>query len=241
MVEKIHTARLADELDKRKRLRQEAIRVEYVEHILRRVHPSVVPFMPPLNKIHALFDDARALIEPDGPVTDELRSSIRDTLPAGLPALQHFIDERGRAFRQALPAAWLPAQHAAFPQTEPVTTPEQLSIAQFADLDRAAYVTRCVARQGYARRTKVWIHFGLDALAHCCHRDYEGNARQVTGLAVDQTCHDTVAHICTISGLSAETATPLDLDRLDQAFVCVNCPRDTGGAIFMTWRDAVRK
>ncbi|KZV73653.1 hypothetical protein PENSPDRAFT_626872 [Peniophora sp. CONT] len=246
LVEKTHAERLNTELHKRERLRREAVRLEYVEHVLRRVHPSVVPFMPPTDKIYEIFSDAKALIEPDGDVTDELRSSIRDALPAGLPALQRFIDGRGNGFRQGLPSEWLPSQSPTSPPTDPVTTAEQLNVVQIADLDRAAYVTRCGGRHGYTdtRRNRVPIHFGLDALAHFCDRDYEYDqtalhSSRVIGVTCDQACHDTVVHICTLLGLDAETVTPLDLDKLDRAFVCLNCPRDSGGAVFMTWRDAV--
>ncbi|KZV73652.1 hypothetical protein PENSPDRAFT_749890 [Peniophora sp. CONT] len=245
LVEKAHTRRLNMELNKRLRQRQEAVHVEYVEHILRRVHHSVVPFLPPLDNIYELFPDVKALISPDGVVTDELRENIRNALPAGLSALQRFINERGRGLRQALPTHWLTASSSTLPQAESIDTPEQLSIAQIADLDRAVYVTRC-GRHGWTElhRNRIPVHFGLDALAHFCDRDYDYDrnalrSAQVAGVAFDQACHDTVAHICELLGLDADAARPLDLDRLDKAFVCVNCPRDSGGAIFMTWRDAV--
>ncbi|VDB91840.1 unnamed protein product [Peniophora sp. CBMAI 1063] len=245
-VEKHRANRLFMAKNERHHKRQEAIRIEYVDHVLRRVDHSVVPFLPPLEKIYKLFPEAEAVIEPDGEVTDDLRALIRQALPSGLPALQRFIDERGSSLRAKIPPEWLPSKEPRSAPVDPITTPEQLSISRITDLDRAVYVTRCANELSYGLRRKkhLPIHFGLDALAHFCDRSYEISedaltSPRVNGFAFDQTCHDTVAHICALLGLDAAIATPLDLNKLDRAFVCINCPRDTRGAVFMTWHDAV--
>lgn len=188
-----------------------------------------------------LFSAAYALIVPDVPeITDSLLQAIRDALSAQIAEVQRVMNARGQIFRRAIPQSWAPAE--APPQNEAAETPQMLSTAPFADLDRAVYVTRC-KRFGIRDKERP-LHFGLDVLAHYCdtvsYASTDISALLSFELDFDQVGHETAVQLVGLLGLDAATATPSDLDGLDRAFVCVGCPRNSFGAIFSTWRDAVR-
>ncbi|KZV73683.1 hypothetical protein PENSPDRAFT_269142 [Peniophora sp. CONT] len=240
---KERSLRHTHELNLRRITREAAMQQEIDEQVLRHVHHSVLSFLPPGIIIQNIFSHARALIEPDIPeVTDLLRRSIRDALPQQIPLLQRVMDERAQVLRRAIPSSW------SLPEAQPqvagaVDMPEMLNATSFADLDRAVFVTRC--KTAYTRDKEKLLHFGLDILAHFCENvnPYRLNgpldALTTFEVEVDEVGHATAEQIVELLGLDGATATPLDLDRQNRAFVCVGCPRNSLGAIFSTWRDAI--
>ncbi|KZV73686.1 hypothetical protein PENSPDRAFT_602518 [Peniophora sp. CONT] len=242
LVEDIRASRLNIESRWTEQTRGDVAEEEFHNTIVRALPWTLVPFVLDSRDIwmRTGFEDVKALVLLEGGVskTKDWRSSIRQALISAIPSLQHsIILEQASKLKDTVPSSWT-----TIPRSPPPSwshsfahSASTLDLSALAPLDRAAFVFRCCKPRRYDWPRPV--HFGLDVISHGC-------AREGGQLVPEDGLRSLVLQILDLLGLDPASATPLDIDRLNPVFICMNGhPSEFGvygaGIAFANWRDAI--